>query len=474
MDPISYSCVNEESHKGEDFWVTQTQGRVCGFGVFDGHGGKDCARFCASKGPEGILPRLLMKSTLPTPTEVEDAFWKVDAECGPALAARGGHGRQGGGAHAGTTSNVLFIEALPARSSKAGPASAAGLGSLGGYRCLWAWTGDSTGITVDMSSGKLGPCTTNHVPESEVEAANLRMMEAVGKLLLKGKGKDDKKDRKDRRSKLKGGESGEGGEVLTAAATSAAAVASVPTAEAEAPAAASSSSAEHECAPNAPLAVAPPTSHLAEDDCDDSGDEALPTLDDVVNAMQRAGVQPTPTCDAALMLRALERERLIARTIPKGRKYRRNAVMQRRPRAKDENMPMVVDTHEDPYSSHYRDLLMTRSVCDWTKSCWVLPHPETLEFTVAHSKRFRVVLASDGLWDICSAERAAEVAFRAPTVHAAAVELLNIARGVYHGERGLEKMGDDTTILVLELNPSGSTSAAAPALKRNGSGCSIS
>jgi serine/threonine protein phosphatase PrpC len=446
------ACVNEESHKGEDYWTVQSAGSIMAYAVFDGHGGKHCAQFCASEGPEGVLPRLLQKGTLPTSTEIEDVFWQVDAECGPEMAERGGHGRSGGGAHAGSTSNVLFVEALPSKPSKAS-SQAPATPRPGGYKCIWAWTGDSTGITVDMASGKLGPCTPNHVPENPVEFANLRLMETVGKALLKGKGKDkdkDKGEKKDKKStKKKGGDDDVGVDI------------SAPS-EAEMAAAAS----------GAPVATAAAAAPAAAADEDDETDDSPISLSDVLAAIKATGVKPTPTCSAPLLLRALERERLIARSIPKGRKYRRNAVMQRRPKAKDENEPMVVATHEDPYSSHYRDLLMTRSICDWTKSSWVLPHPETMEFAIPYSKRFRVVLASDGLWDICSAERAAEVVFEADTVQTAAELLLEIAQRVYHGERGLEKMGDDTTVLVLELNPSGMT--AGSATKGAAGGCLVS
>ena len=435
--PLQMAVVNEESHKGEDFWTSRTAGQVVGYGVFDGHGGKDCARHCASEGPEGVLPQLLSgpDAKLPTAAAVVDVFWSVDAVCGPALAARGGHGRDGGGAHAGSTSNVLFLEALERqKSAKASSKDeAASAGRPAGYRCIWAWTGDSTGITVDMANGKLGPCTANHVPENPVEAANLQHMEAIGRVLLKGKGGKDKG--KKEKKKKSAPEVGDG-------------------AAAPAPAEAATERAEEE----------------AEDEEPDPPDVPI-TVADITEAMKKASVSPSATCPIDLLVRAFEREQLIAATIPKGRKYRRNAVLQRRPHAKDENEPMVVATHEDPYSSHYRDLLMTRSVCDWTKSCWVLPHPETLEFTVPASKRYRVVLASDGLWDICSAERAAEIVHAADTPQDAAEALLAVAKGVYQGERGLEKMGDDTTVMVVEINPSG---VVGPPPKSKGGGCAVS
>ena len=130
---------------------------------------------------------------------------------------------------------------------------------------------------------------------------------------------------------------------------------------------------------------------------------------------------------------------------------------------------MVVATHEDPYSSHYRDLLMTRSVCDWTKSSWVLPHPDVCHFDVPHGKHVRAVLASDGLWDICSPEVATDILRGAATPQQAADELLEVAKDVYLGERGLEKMGDDTTVMVVDLLPGGPATA-----KGGGGNCTVS
>jgi serine/threonine protein phosphatase PrpC len=114
----------------------------------------------------------------------------------------------------------------------------------------------------------------------------------------------------------------------------------------------------------------------------------------------------------------------------------------------------VVATHQDPYSSHYRDLQMTRSICDWTKSSWVLPQPQLLRFDVPAGKHMRAVLASDGLWDVCTVERAAEVVRAARTIDEAAAALLAIAKEEYLGNRALPNMGDDTMVMVLELNPS--------------------
>lgn len=63
-------------------------------------------------------------------------------------------------------------------------------------------------------------------------------------------------------------------------------------------------------------------------------------------------------------------------------------------------------THLDPYSKHYRDLMNTRTICDWSKSAWVIPQPETIRFTV--QKYTRVVIGSDGLWDVLSRQDVAK------------------------------------------------------------------
>ena len=51
---------------------------------------------------------------------------------------------------------------------------------------MFVWAGDSTGITVNMKSGKLGPRTPNHVPDAPAEAARLELLAAVGAALGTG------------------------------------------------------------------------------------------------------------------------------------------------------------------------------------------------------------------------------------------------------------------------------------------------
>ena len=58
---------------------------------------------------------------------------------------------------------------------------------------------------------------------------------------------------------------------------------------------------------------------------------------------------------------------------------------------------------------------MSRSICDYTKSVWVLPQPDVLTFTVGPSAHLRAVLASDGLWDVVSFREASAIVCAAPT-----------------------------------------------------------
>ena len=69
----------------------------------------------------------------------------------------------------------------------------------------------------------------------------------------------------------------------------------------------------------------------------------------------------------ALYRRAFRREKLVQRAFPKGAKYRRRCCIHQRAKEKDENQPLVVALDDDPFSKHHKDLMMSRSIGDWTK-----------------------------------------------------------------------------------------------------------
>jgi len=112
----------------------------------------------------------------------------------------------------------------------------------------------------------------------------------------------------------------------------------------------------------------------------------------------------------------------------------------------------TADTRADP---GYSDLQMTRSMCDWRAADMVLPNPQIHTLEVPADKTFRVCLASDGLWDVMNFNHACELMYKATDVKKATKSLLRIPEKVYIEERGHEMMDDDTTILCIELNPSG-------------------
>ena len=136
----------------------------------------------------------------------------------------------------------------------------------------------------------------------------------------------------------------------------------------------------------------------------------------------------------------------------------RNAfVMQRPPRTTSsgshKRRPTVVATalkHEDPL---YYDVAMTRSIGDWHGPDMVVPHPQIEPFEVPAGRWTRVIMASDGLWDVCEHESAVRLARECSSAQEAAEALLIFAQREY-AERGKKGVGDDVTVLCVDLNPS--------------------
>jgi len=378
---------------------------------------------------------------MPTDQKIEEMFWQMDAELGQSLAAIGGHGREKGGAHAGATACVLLVESLKrvtrwsSSSQRNSPPDAESDSSnCRGMACVLAWVGDSTAVTVDMAkeTNPLIWASENHSASSNSEQTRLTQLHAVAKAL--GKPYDSKSARKEKKQVRKG-----------AAYTSAEMTSSTSPEKASSPEILESK-----------ISISCGNSLPPSDEGEDASEARIkpPSKADISAAIKREGIILSDGITVDLCARAFEREALINTTIPKGGKYRRNAFVMQRPEKKDANRPWVVATCEDPYSSHYRDLQMTRSIGDWTKSVWVLPQPQLHRFEVPLGKHMRVILASDGLWDIVSPEQAAQITRAARTPQQACDELVEICRVEYIQARGLDKMGDDTTVMVVDLNPS--------------------
>lgn len=95
---------------------------------------------------------------------------------------------------------------------------------------------------------------------------------------------------------------------------------------------------------------------------------------------------------------------------------------------------------------------VTRSIGDWDGARAMIPQPEIATFRVGEAEHVRVVIASDGVWDFMTPEEAAALARRAPTVKAAACAIADKAK--LRSLNKLNALKDDTTCLVVDLNPS--------------------
>ena len=126
--------------------------------------------------------------------------------------------------------------------------------------------------------------------------------------------------------------------------------------------------------------------------------------------------------------------------------------------------PMTVQARgqADDASGLVSDTMMTRSIGDWDASRACVPQPECRAFRVERGGWRRVVLASDGLWDVVSREKVAKVAWRAKSANDAAASLAELAWTVSH--QRFERLKDDTTVLVVDLD------LAPPGVVRTGKG----
>ena len=107
---------------------------------------------------------------------------------------------------------------------------------------------------------------------------------------------------------------------------------------------------------------------------------------------------------------------------------------------------------------------VTRSIGDWDGSRALVPEPELMAFKVAPHEFVRVVIASDGLWDFVSHVEAAKVVRKSYSSTRAAERLVQLACNRSLSSRG--RLKDDTTVIVVDLNPSSHSSWPALATKR--------
>lgn len=442
MSIISYGLADAKSKKGEDAPSVKPQSSassIAAYAIFDGHGGKPFAHTCAHLTEAGIdhgsqydvLDKLIAAGggLLPSDAAVDEIFWNTDAEVGKLLATLEQPNM------GGCTAQILMV--LPSAG--------------GGMQLLQAWVGDSTALTVDMRSGKVLHDTFNHNPDMGDEAVPLLHMAAVNKACRRRQKKERKKESKKQAK-----------EAMKAAKKAAAAAGEGGGGDGAAGAADDADEEEGDDENDGD----------GDDDEDDKKKDDYPCPPDALIREVLTEMQHPDTSDGHIssLRRAFERERTICGYLPGSGKYRRNCFIYRRPREKDENMPMTVHTTEDPFRGKHADMMMTRSLGDWKHVAWILPTPQVERHYMRATQHWRVVIASDGLWDVVSHERCAELTRESATCQEAAEALVEEAKKVYLGERALELPGDDTTVLVVELNPS-NKSYTQPGSGGGGAGC---
>jgi len=94
--------------------------------------------------------------------------------------------------------------------------------------------------------------------------------------------------------------------------------------------------------------------------------------------------------------------------------------------------------------------LVTRSIGDWDSSRACIPHPDIHRFEVPSGTHARIVLASDGLWDFVTHERAAELVAAARSARKAADRLVSLAE--VRSKAKFNRLKDDTTVIVVDLD----------------------
>ena len=123
------AVLSESSKKGQDRDATlQADNGTSAFGVFDGHGGTECAQ--ALK--DGLLPRLVSDG-FPSDAEIADAFWKLDEVTGMAISMQD--------CHAGSTCTVLVVTEQERASQREASSTRSSTSAtpLSDLRCKLAW-----------------------------------------------------------------------------------------------------------------------------------------------------------------------------------------------------------------------------------------------------------------------------------------------------------------------------------------------
>lgn len=177
-----------------------------------------------------------------------------------------------------------------------------------------------------------------------------------------------------------------------------------------------------------------------------------PTPAEVEAAVEAAGLDVSDA-EKELLVRALGREKRIEaperrRSFTSGRESTRsNTKVLARGSANGYGPTVLAGGDHGKVST-----CVTRSIGDWDGARAMIPQPELHRFGVANDDFVRVIIASDGVWDFVTPSEAGAFARRAKTADAAARTIADRAKA--RSLQKLNKLKDDTTCLVVDLNPS--------------------
>lgn len=462
-DMVSFGD-SQRSTKGEDFFasvLSDASGRGF-FGVFDSHGGRDAGQLCSQELPDHLLnlehQHVCGHDAYPDEA-IADAFWKMDHRLGVAQILSGStatvllvstaSGKSNAATEVATNGDKasesaslkiskakvgapwLVHDADTGSSSNCAPQPDAEPASAAASTlcCTLAWVGDSTAICVDMVSEDRTPIqlhTNDHSPTSSDEAARCE---------LEWKVRREANRLRDERLNGWGGDAGGGDDEIGGGGNANESFMLLQSSETfyarrRAP------SREDVCAAVANLKLA-------------LGADALDLL---VRALGREKRMEAP-----------ERRRSFAQATPGSNGavavgsgpgspplLRQQTSVLNRVSKHDSSVhgPKVLVGGEHGQVS----TCVTRSIGDWDGARAMIPQPDVARFDVAPDQHSRVVIASDGVWDLLTAADAAALARKAKTPKAAALRIVELANE--RSLRRFERLKDDTTCVVVDLNPS--------------------
>lgn len=412
------------SAKGEDFSACATEGSRGAFAVFDSHGGKDAGALCKAE----LFGQLLSLAASDVAghdafrePDIVDAFWTMDHRLGSA------------GIYSGTTASVLLVSH-----------------NADSLCCTLAWVGDSTALTIDMTSQVSAPPpqqkTSDHTPANPAEAQRCikewEVRREVQSLRNSTRLEDVDVEPPPNPTLLQQAAGFFGNNESTTDVSAESFVL---------------------------LKDHSPTFYAK---------KRAPTRDEIMAAIDAAGLEASED-ERELLARALLREKRVEAPEKRasfvlGREgtrkntkiITRNGMMSGADGSVTLGGPHVLAGGDDGAVS----TCVTRSIGDWDGARAMVPQPEVLRFEVGRDQHVRAIIASDGVWDFLSLEEAAALARKAPTAQVAAQRIADKARA--RSLSRLNQLKDDTTCVVVDLNPSG-LEVTKPPPPEGGGGCCV-